>query len=122
MFSINYRDQRPIYIQVKDSLRLAIITGAIEADGRLPTVRELAAQLTINPNTIQRAYRELEQEGYIYTVPGRGCFASRQQEVDEGRKTALFRQFDGAVTELMYLGISVNELCARVKDRGRGND
>ena len=64
MLSLNYRDSRPIYEQVRDGLRRLIITGAIPPGDRLPSVRAMAGQLAINPNTIQRAYEALEQEGY----------------------------------------------------------
>ena len=74
MISLNYRDSRPIYEQIRDELRKLIVTGALSADEKLPSVRALAAQLAINPNTIQRAYRQLEMEGWIATVPGKGCF------------------------------------------------
>ena len=76
MLSLNYRDSRPIYEQVRDGLRRLIITGAIPAGDKLPSVRAMAAQLAINPNTIQRAYESLEQEGYAYSVPGKGSFAA----------------------------------------------
>lgn len=77
MISINFRDSRPIYEQVKDSLRRLIVSGALSPDEKLPSVRELASQLVINPNTIQRAYRELEHEGYIVSVPGKGALPGR---------------------------------------------
>ena len=76
MLSLNLRDSRPIYEQVRDGLRRLIITGAIPAGDKLPSVRTLAGQLAINPNTIQRAYEALEQEGYAYSVPGKGSFAA----------------------------------------------
>ena len=76
MISLNYRDPRPIYEQLEEKLRRLILSGAIGEGERLPSVRELASQLAINPNTIQRAYRELENEGYIVSVPGRGSFAA----------------------------------------------
>ena len=76
MISINYRDARPIYEQVKDGFKQLIITGILPGDARMPSVRELASELTINPNTIQRAYRELELEGFIVSVPGKGSFVS----------------------------------------------
>ena len=69
MISLNYRDSRPIYEQIRDELRKLIVTGAIGVDDKLPSVRALATQLAINPNTIQRAYNELETEGYLYSVP-----------------------------------------------------
>ena len=76
MISLNYRDSRPIYEQIRDGLRKLVVTGALGADEKLPSVRALAAQLAINPNTIQRAYNELESEGYIYSIPGKGSFAA----------------------------------------------
>ena len=74
-----FPDSRPIYEQVKDSLRRLIVSGALPPDEKLPSVRELAAQLVINPNTIQRAYRELEHEGYIVSVPGKGQLRPRPE-------------------------------------------
>ena len=115
MISINYRDPRPIYEQVRDALRKLIVSGSLPSDQKLPSVRELASSLAINPNTIQRAYRELEQEGYICTVPGKGSFACARTDVDEERKSALLHQFDERVGELLYLGVSPAVLCARIR-------
>ncbi|MBS1402343.1 MAG: GntR family transcriptional regulator [Oscillospiraceae bacterium] len=115
MISINYRDPRPIYEQVRDALRKLIVSGSLPSDQKLPSVRELASSLAINPNTIQRAYRELEQEGYICTVPGKGSFACARTDVDEERKSALLHQFDETVGELLYLGVSPAVLCARIR-------
>ena len=115
MISINYRDPRPIYEQVRDALRKLIVSGSLPSDQKLPSVRELAGELAINPNTIQRAYRELEQEGYICTVPGKGSFACARTDVDEERKSALLHQFDETVGELLYLGVSPAVLCARIR-------
>lgn len=122
MISINYRDPRPIYEQVRDALRKLIVSGSLPSDQKLPSVRELASSLAINPNTIQRAYRELEQEGYICTVPGKGSFACARTDVDEERKTALLHQFDETVGELMYLGVSPTALCARIQKGGQAHD
>ena len=74
MIQLNYRDARPIYLQIVENYRLQIRSGILEHGEKLPSVRELATQLAINPNTIARAYRELEAEGWIATVPGKGCF------------------------------------------------
>ena len=74
MIQINYHDSRPIYEKVNDSLRQLIFSGALGEGEKLPSVRELAVSLTVNPNTIQRAYRELEQEGTIVSIPGKGSF------------------------------------------------
>ena len=89
MLTLNYRDSRPIYEQIKDGLRRMIVTGAMAQDEKLPSVRALATQLSINPNTIQRAYNELETEGYIYSVAGRGSFVSGTADADAARRENL---------------------------------
>ena len=122
MISINFRDSRPIYEQVKDSLRRLIVSGALPPDEKLPSVRELASQLVINPNTIQRAYRELEHEGYIVSVPGRGSFAREMAGVDSARRDELLRAFDDAVEELTYLGLTAEELKDRIDGRAAHDD
>ena len=114
MFSINYRDSRPIYEQVRDNLRRAIITGVMAADDKIPSVRDLAGQLAINPNTIQKADRELETEGYIYSVPGKGSFVGECHEAIEARKSELFGQLDLTVTELKHLGVSSDGICDHI--------
>ena len=123
MISINFRDSRPIYEQVKDALRRLIVSGALPPDEKLPSVRELASQLVINPNTIQRAYRELEHEGYIVSVPGKGSFARAQSGANTERIRALLAQFDDAADELMYLGVPAGELRARIAEKeAKGNE
>lgn len=114
MLELNYRDARPIYEQIKDGLRKLVLSNVIRQDEKLPSVRELASQLAINPNTIQKAYRELEQEGFIYTVSGRGSFAAPLSEVQAQRQTELFGQFDEIVTELLYLRKEPEELKDRI--------
>ena len=114
MFSLNYRDTRPIYEQVRDGLRHLVVTGAIQAGDRLPSVRSLASSLAINPNTIQRAYESLEAEGYLYTVAGKGSFAAPQSDVKGIRRQALLHQFDQAAGELIFLGMTAEELSRRL--------
>ena len=119
MLSLNYRDSRPIYEQVRDALRRLIITGAIPAGDKLPSVRAMAGQLAINPNTIQRAYEALEQEGYAYSVPGKGSFAALPQDVTDKRREELLARLDELVQELVYLGMSPSEIgerCAAWKE------
>lgn len=117
MISINFRDSRPIYEQVKTTLRKLIVSGAMSPDEKLPSVRELASQLVINPNTIQRAYRELEQEGYIISIPGKGSYANLSAQVDEGRKKELLTAMDEIVAELLYLGVTPDELDRRIREK-----
>ena len=116
MISLNYRDSRPIYEQIRDGLRKLIVTGALSADEKLPSVRALAAQLAINPNTIQRAYNELEGEGYIYSVPGKGSFAAANAPADSARRAELLTQVRELLSELRYLGVSQQELLNLVKE------
>lgn len=105
LIQLNYRDVRPFYEQIKDEIRRLVIAGAVEADEKLPSVRELAARLAINPNTIQRAYHDLEQEGYIYRVRGKGTYAAPQAQVQDERVRMLQEQYEQVVTELLYLNI-----------------
>lgn len=117
MININFRDSRPIYEQVKTTLRKLIVSGAMSPDEKLPSVRELASQLVINPNTIQRAYRELEQEGYIISIPGKGSYANLSAQVDEGRKKELLTAMYEIVAELLYLGVTLDELDRRIREK-----
>lgn len=117
MININFRDSRPIYEQVKTTLRKLIVSGAMSPDEKLPSVRELASQLVINPNTMQRAYRELEQEGYIISIPGKGSYANLSAQVDEGRKKELLTAMDEIVAELLYLCVTPDELDRRIREK-----
>lgn len=116
MFQLNYRDNRPIYEQIKEQLRKLIVTHIIKPDEKLPSIREIASSLAINPNTIQRAYRELENEGYIYTISGKGSFAAPRQDIDARRTDELLIQFDEIVTELSYLGYTSQTLTSRINE------
>ena len=116
MICLNYRDSRPIYEQIKDGLKKLIVSGAMAPDEKLPSVRALAQQLSINPNTIQRAYNELENEGYIYSIAGKGSFASGDALADEGRKQELMENVRELAAELRYLGVSEDELLALVRE------
>ena len=112
MISLNYRDSRPIYEQIKDGLRKLIVTGAIATDEKLPSVRALATQLSINPNTIQRAYNELEGEGYIYSVPGKGSFATGDPDADDSRRRDLMER-PGSCWRSCAIWASDRENCCR---------
>ena len=116
MLTLNYRDSRPIYEQIKDGLRKLIVSGALRPDEKLPSVRAMAPDLAINPNTIHRAYGELESEGYIYSVPGKGSFAAPVQAPLEIRRMELFQKLRELIVELRYLGVSDEEMIALVKE------
>ncbi len=115
MVQLNYRDARPIYTQIAQDLHQQILTGILQPGDRLPSVRELAGQLTINPNTIQRAYRELESQGWIVTVAGKGCFVSGSQNALEQKLQAAWEAFDRATQDLLALGVLPQELEDRLK-------
>lgn len=110
MININSRDPRPIYEQIKEGLCRLILTGVLPEGERLPSVRELAGKLAINPNTIQRAYREMESEGFIYSMTGKGSFVAPLREIDQGRRDAKMAEFRAAALELMQLGTTRKEL------------
>lgn len=122
MIQLNYRDSKPIYEQIKDGLKRLIITGAIAPDEKMPSVRELASQLAINPNTIAKAIRELEQEGYIYTITGRGSFTADRKDISAGRNDQLLKKFDEIVKELLFLNENKDDLKQRIEALAKGGD
>ena len=115
MISINYRDRRPIFEQVKDGFRNLILSGVLKEGERMPSVRDLASQLAINPNTIQRAYRELETDGYICTVPGKGSFVSQRDEAAERRKAELREKMRETARDLRHAGVGEEELISLIR-------
>lgn len=121
MIVLDYRDSRPLYQQVKDSLRRMMLTGLLEPDEKLPSVRSLATQLAINPNTIQRAYAELEAEGYIYSVAGRGSFVSAGDGEHLRRIAELTGRLVPLLEELKSLGYTREQLLV-LWEGGEGND
>ena len=114
MIQLNYRDSKPIYEQIKDGFRKLIITNSLSANEKLPSVRELASGLAINPNTIQKAYRDLESEGYTYTVAGKGTFVAEHRE--------LLEEFDEVVEELCFLSVSRSDLITRIEHAAEGGE
>ena len=122
MIAINYRDPRPIYEQIQSELRRLMLTGALPPGSRLPSVRELAGQLAINPNTIQRAYRELESDGYILSVAGKGSFVAQVDKLAEQQKKQAVEAFQAAAQRLRALGLSREELAALLAQEEQRDD
>ncbi|MBO4916038.1 MAG: GntR family transcriptional regulator [Oscillospiraceae bacterium] len=119
MITLNYRDARPIYEQVRDGLRRLIISGAIADGEKLPSVRQLASQLAINPNTIQRAYNELEAEGWTASVPGKGSFAvCAERAEDNARRRELCERLRETASELRAMGVPQPEIESLCREDG----
>ena len=114
MIQLNYRDAKPIYEQIKDGLRKLIVSNSLSANEKLPSVREMASRLAINPNRIQRAYHELESEGYVYSVAGRGTFVAEHKGHFAERTDELLESFDEIVEELCFLSVGKKELIERI--------
>jgi len=106
LISINYRDSRPVYEQIVDGFKKLIMTGLIKKDEKMPSVRELASQYAINPNTIQRAYRDLENDGYIYSVPGKGSFAVDVNEISGKHIAEIYDRLDIVLKDFDIAGES----------------
>lgn len=102
MIHVDFRDAHPIYEQVKEQFRRLIVQEVLSVDEKLPSVRELAAALAINPNTIQRAYRDLEQEGYVYTIAGKGSFVAGSPTLNEKQQQELLKKLSMVLEECYY--------------------
>lgn len=116
MIIINYNDKRPIYEQVVDRMQSLILSGVLEPDEKLPSVRALAMELSINPNTIQKAYHELETAGYIYTVKGRGNFVRANESLVKAKREHLLGELKEKMVSCQEAGISADEVRCIVRD------
>ena len=116
MILLDYRDKRPIYEQVVDKLERLIVGGGLEANYKMPSVRSLALELSVNPNTIQRAYAQLEQEGYIYTVTGRGSFVAHECEWRSGKLAEVTKSLEEVLHRAKEAGMD-RETAVQLFDR-----
>ena len=121
MVNLDYRDARPIYAQIIDTYRSQIAAGVLQTGDKLPSVRELASQLAINPNTIQRAYRELEMSGWIATVAGKGCFVCGIPGEAVQEQQSLLKEFDKAAEALLASGMTTEALIQRLQQGGKNH-
>ncbi|WP_151733192.1 GntR family transcriptional regulator ['Paenibacillus yunnanensis' Narsing Rao et al. 2020] len=113
MFELDIRSRKPIYEQLTDKIKELIVHGILQPDEQLPSVRTLSSQLTVNPNTIQKAYRELEREGYIYSLQGKGSFVAPLGPEQKGGKRAEVRgELLRLMAEAVYLGFTESEIGA----------
>lgn len=110
MILLDYHDRRPIYEQVTDKFRMLILNGVLQAGSQMPSVRQLAMELSVNPNTIQRAYMELEKKGLIYPVKGRGNFVAESSQIQKVNREGYLREFDEMIQKGKSMGFEKQEL------------
>ena len=120
MIVLDYRDRRPLYEQVTEKLEELMFSGVLPPDSRLPSVCSMATELSINPNTIQRAYAELERQGYIYSIQGKGSFVSDGRYLAEGIRKDWEKQFDAAIEEGLRIGVSYQDMIKILEEREGG--
>ncbi len=125
MIILDYKDRRPLYEQVVDKFSDMILKGVLKPGEKMPSVRSLAMELSINPNTIQRAYMELEHKGFLYVVKGRGNFVSDSGHLKEERKQEIKKQLAKILKEAHIHGIDQREikhLIEEIYEGGKAHD
>lgn len=110
MILLDYKDRRPIYEQIIEKFQQMILCGVLQPGESMPSVRSLAVELSLNPNTVQRAYQELERSGYIYTVKGKGSFVSDSVDAADSKRKELREDLKDYVQKAFALGVSEQEL------------
>jgi len=110
MILLDYKDRRPIYEQIIEKFQQMILCGVLKSGEPMPSVRSLAMELSLNPNTVQRAYQELERSGYIYTIKGKGSFVCDCVDAADSKRKELKEDLKGYVQRAFSLGISEQEL------------
>ena len=114
---IDYQDSRPIYEQIVENFKTQMYKGILQADDQMPSVRSLAMELSTNPNTVQKAYAELERQGFIYTVKGRGNFVKGNTSMMDNKKNELINAITELFKEAQDIGIPIDELVGEIKKR-----
>ncbi len=125
MINLDYTDHRPLYEQIKEKMKFLIIRGILNPDEKIPSVRELAQSLAINPNTIQKAYKDLETEGFIYSIRGKGNFvAPLGCSINAERQGKLLVELDNIVSELMFLNVPKEQIISCITEvyKTKGED
>ena len=117
MINLDYRDRRSLHEQIECGFRDLIVSGILQTDEKLPSVRELSISLTVNPNTVQKAYKKLELDGYIYSIKGKGNFVAAAKDIAQNNKTGeLYEVLKQTLRELMFLGESKEEIWTLVNN------
>jgi len=125
VFDIDEKSRMPIYEQITENVKRLIIQGVLLPEEKLPSVRSLAQELTINPNTIQKAYRELEREGYVISRPGKGSFVNDMTEtMNREHIKTLTDEVESLIKELVFLdvpGVNLKELIDKAEREKEGH-
>ncbi|WP_352407287.1 GntR family transcriptional regulator [Acetoanaerobium noterae] len=118
LFKIDMRSRTPIYEQIIDSIKELVVKGVLIPGERLPSVRDMAKEMTLNPNTVQKAYQELERQGIISTLRGKGTFISEDIQANNKilKRSKLMEELKKLVVEAIYLDLSKDELIDYIKD------
>lgn len=116
MIMLNFQDSRPIYEQIVENFKMQMYKGILQEGDQMPSVRSLAVELSTNPNTVQKAYAELERQGFIYTVKGRGNFVKGDSLLKDNKKNELVRQIVELFMEAHDIGLSIDELVEDIKE------
>lgn len=115
MFNIDYTSREPIYEQLYNNVVKQITLGVLEPKQQLPPVRQLALQLNVNPNTVSKAYKNLEQDGIIYSVVGKGSFVMENISIIDSKKAEALKNVSNSVELAIKLGVQKNEISTIVE-------
>lgn len=122
LVEIRAEDARPIYVQIMDEIRRAIVVGGLDGDEPLPSVRELASSLQVNPNTVSRAYRELERDGIVYMRRGRGTFVSPEADRERDRERLAREVAERALRDARRHSLDAAELVEAIRSAAKSSD
>lgn len=123
MFQLNYQSHKSVYEQIVDNIKEQIMTGVLKENTQLPTVRELSQLLTVNPHTVQKAFKTLDQEGYIYTIANKGTFVSSRKHVkiDEQKIDDTIHVIVEGYKELIHMGMTQDEIHNKILENKKGS-
>ncbi len=116
MINLDYKSGKSIHEQIYDNIKALIVKGALKEDDKLPSVREMSISLTVNPNTVQKAYKELENDGYIYSVKAKGNFVAKIEKADREKTERLLQDLRRTLSELKFSGVEEDEIISTVKE------
>ena len=120
MIHLDYKSGKSIHEQIYDGIKSLIVNGVMKEDDKLPSVRELSISLTVNPNTVQKAYKELENDGFIYSVKAKGNFVAHVEKADKETVEKLLEDLKKTLSELKFSGVEENEIISTVKEVYKG--